>query len=144
MNKFISKTAIITFGLLTILTFNQTISAHFCDTKPPQNGNEKVWTLIRVNGEKINTGKATLALDFKKKRVGGSGGCNSFGGDLEKKGSKIKISRIISTKMFCKDGSDAENKYLTTLEKANKMKIAGGKLQLFSGETIVLEFVAET
>jgi len=140
MNKLISKFAILTFGFLTILTFNQAISGQFCGTKPPKSVSQKVWTLTQINGESINTDKATISLDFDKNRVGGKGGCNGFGGTLEKNGDEIKISQIISTKMFCEEGSDVENKYLSTLEKVTKYQINGGKLQMLNGDTIVLEF----
>lgn len=140
MNKLINKFAILTFGLFTILTFNQTISAQFCGTMPPKSDGEKIWTLTEINGETINSDKATLTLDFEKNRVGGKGGCNGFGGTLEKTDAGIKISRIISTKMYCEDGSEIENKYLPTLEKVNKLKFVDGRLQLLSGETVVLEF----
>lgn len=140
MNKFINKFAILTVGLFTILTFNQMISAQFCGTMPPKSDGEKIWILTGINGATINSGRATLTLDFEKNRISGKGGCNGFGGNLEKTKAGIKISQIISTKMYCEDGSEIENKYLSTLEKVNKLKLADGKLQLLSGETVVLEF----
>lgn len=143
MYKLINKFAILTLGLWTILFFNQTISAQFCGTPTPKNGSEKVWTLIEINGEAVKTDKATISLDFEKNQVGGKGGCNGFGGTLEKNGDEIKISEIISTKMFCEDSSEVENKYLSTLVKVNKLQMRDGKLQLLNGDTIVLEFAAK-
>lgn len=147
MNKLINKFAILTFGLFAILFFNQAISAQKCGTIAPENSSElngKNWQLTTINGETINTDESTIVFDFEKNRVGGKGGCNSFGGTLTVNGNEIKISQIISTKMFCENGSDVENKYLSTLEKVTKYKTSDDKLQLLNGETIVLEFAPKS
>ena len=91
----------------------------------------------------VNAPKASISFDLDKSTVGGNGGCNGFGGNLVKNGSKIKISQIISTKMFCEATSDVENKFLGNLDRVTKYQITGGKLFLLAGETIVLEFTAK-
>lgn len=115
-------------------------------TQPQNNSglNGKVWRLTAIDGNAVNTDKATLSFDFDKNRVGGNGGCNGFGGTLSGGSGEIKISQVISTKMFCENGSDVENKYLPKLEQVNKYRIAGGKLQLLSSDKIVLEFTAKS
>jgi heat shock protein HslJ len=143
MNKYINKYALLTFGLFTILIFNQPIFAQTCK-RNYADLNGKVWQLTAIDGNAVNTDKATLSFDFDKNRVGGNGGCNGFGGTLTANGGEIKISQIISTKMFCENGSDVENKYLPKLEQVNKYKISDGKLQLLNNEMMVLEFTAKS
>ena len=104
----------------------------------------KIWQLTTIDGNAVNPDKATISFDFDKNRVGGNGGCNGFGGTLSSNNGEIKISQIISTKMFCENGSDVENKYLPKLEQVNKYQIADGKLQLLSSDKIVLEFTAKS
>lgn len=101
------------------------------------------WRLTTIDGKKINTDKSFINFDTDKKSVGGNGGCNGFGGNLSVSGSAIKITQIISTRMFCEDTSDAENKFLRNLERATKYKISGGKLVLFAADKIILEFAAK-
>jgi len=98
------------------------------------------WKLIKVEGAAVNSPKASIRFNTDKKTVGGNGGCNGFGGDFAKKGNEIKITQIISTKMFCDETSDVENKFLGNLERVTKYQISGGKLLLFAAGTIVLEF----
>lgn len=98
-----------------------------------------VWQLTAIDG--VATDRATFSFDFVKKSVGGNGGCNAFGGNLSGKLGAIKISEIFSTKMFCEDISDTENKYLAKLKQVTNYRIVGGKLQMLNGESVVLEFV---
>lgn len=100
------------------------------------------WQLKRIEGKAVNTNRAFIRFDDEKKSAGGNGGCNGFGGDLEKNGSKIKISNVISTKMYCENGSDVENKFLSRLERVNNYEIKNGKLFLKKDDKILLEFTA--
>ena len=120
-----------------------TANANIGDEKPLWGSaelNGKVWQLRAIDGAAVNSDRATFSFDFDKNRVGGNGGCNGFGGTLTETGDGIKISQIISTKMFCENGSDVENRYFSALEKVTKYQIREGKLQLLNGATIVLEF----
>ncbi len=80
----------------------------------------RVWKLMKVEGVAVNASKASISFNLEKNTVGGNGGCNGFGGDLAKKGNEIKISQIISTKMFCDQTSEIENKFLENLERVTK------------------------
>ncbi len=143
MKKLTNKFAILTFGLFIVLIFNQANFGQKSGTNSPaQNSklNGKIWQLTQINGEAVSIDRTTIQFNFDKKRVGGNGGCNGFGGTLKASGKQIKISEIISTKMFCENDSDVENKYLSTLETATKFRVADGKLQLLKNKKIVLEF----
>lgn len=101
------------------------------------------WKLTKIEGQIINNEKAFIRFDESKNSAGGNGGCNVFGGNLEKNGSQIKISEVFSTKMYCENGSDVENKFFANLDRVTKYEIKGKKLFLMRGETILLEFEAK-
>lgn len=98
------------------------------------------WKLTRIEGKQINNDKAFIRFDDTKSSAGGNGGCNAFGGNFKKNGNQIKISQIISTKMYCENGSDVENKFFAALDRVNEYEIKDGKLFLMSGKSIILEF----
>ena len=100
------------------------------------------WQLLKIEGEKVNTTRAFIKFDETKKTAGGNGGCNVFGGNFSKNGFAIKISQIISTKMFCEETSSIESKFLQNLEKVTRYQFFDGKLILLGGEKPLLEFGA--
>ncbi len=100
------------------------------------------WKLTRIEGNIVNNEKAFIRFDETKNSAGGNGGCNVFGGSFSKNGNQIKISQIISTKIFCENGSDVENKFFANLDRVTNYEIKNGKLFLMTNETIVLEFEA--
>jgi heat shock protein HslJ len=92
------------------------------------------WFLQTLNGRKVSDadftkGLATIDLDPTANRVSGFGGCNSINGTLTIfDGKKIKMEKIISTKMFCE--GVPENEYLTALRNATNFSVVDNKLQL--------------
>lgn len=99
------------------------------------------WKLTRIENRPINSkSKAAISFDQRNNRVSGNGGCNGFGGNLSINGSSIRVSQVISTKMFCEQGSDVENGFFNQLERVTRFDLNNGKLQLFNGSRIVLEF----
>ena len=101
------------------------------------------WKLTRIEGNAVNNDRAFIKFDEQKKSVGGNGGCNVFGGSFSKNGSKLKISDVISTKMFCENGSDVENEFFANLDRVTEYEIKNGKLFLMKNERVVLEFEAK-
>jgi heat shock protein HslJ len=98
------------------------------------------WKLMKINVENVGASKAFVKFDEAKNSVGGNGGCNSFGGQMVKNGAKLNLSQIFSTKMFCEQRSEIENKFLGSLEKVTKYTIAENRLSLKSGDIVLLEF----
>lgn len=98
------------------------------------------WKLTRIEGNVVKNEKAFIRFDETKNSAGGNGGCNVFGGSLSKIGNKLKISEVFSTKMFCQDGSDVENKFFANLDRVTEYEIKDGKLFLMANRTVVLEF----
>ena len=98
------------------------------------------WKLTRIEGSVIKNDRAFIRFDETKNSAGGNGGCNVFGGSLSKIGNKLKISEVFSTKMFCQNGSDVENKFFTNLDRVTEYEIRDEKLFLMANKTVVLEF----
>ncbi len=92
------------------------------------------WFLQTLNGRKVtdadfSRGLATIDLDPTANRVSGFGGCNNINGTLTiYDGKKIKMEKIISTKMFCE--GVPENEYLTALRNTTNFSVVDNKLQL--------------
>ena len=78
-------------------------------------------------------------------RVGGSTGCNNYGGAYEVRGDTISIGRLVSTRRACLDqnANEQERLFLAALEAANRFRLSSNRLTIFSdrGRT-VLNFVS--
>jgi heat shock protein HslJ len=57
------------------------------------------WTLSRIDDRSVKGSQATL--EFTERRLGGSTGCNSYGGVWEPVGDRIRVGRIASTLIAC-------------------------------------------
>lgn len=101
------------------------------------------WKLIAVDGASVEVEKAFIKFDETKKSAGGNGGCNVFGGSFERNGKQIKISEVAATMMFCGAASEIEKKFLDSLNRVTRYEIRSGKLFLYAGDKIVLEFAAK-
>lgn len=98
------------------------------------------WQLIKINNQDVGKTRAFIKFDESKNSVGGNGGCNGFGGKLEKNGNKIKLSQIFSTKMFCESGSEIESKFLGGLERVTTYSVTKDRLILRAGDETILAF----
>lgn len=100
------------------------------------------WLLTSLNGTPVVSG-STVTLTFDKKSLGGSGGCNSYGGDYTLRGTKLSMENIYSTEMYCEASGvmDQEAQYFELLSKAESFSISGDVLTLStsSGDTLVFE-----
>lgn len=102
------------------------------------------WQLIEINGKPVNAADfgngaptANFSTDFK---VGGKGGCNTYGGsyNLNDKGG-MNISQLFSTKMWC-ENAQGETAYFKALEGVNAAKVESDKLTLMKDVDAVLVF----
>ena len=105
------------------------------------------WSLKKIydsgKEEAINT-KAFIRFDKEKGSAGGNGSCNSFGSTASINGNEVSLKNIFSTKMYCEQVQQIENKFLGSLEKANRYEIKDKSLFLYSDKDLLLEFaVAE-
>jgi heat shock protein HslJ len=79
----------------------------------------------------------TITLKFGADgRAGGSGGCNSYGGEYSERGDTLSIGQIISTKRACLEqgANEQEQRYLSALESAGSFKLSDGRLTIFRGD----------
>lgn len=95
-------------------------------------------TLVAITGAFIN-------FDSRKGSAGGNSGCNVFGGEFAAKGSKIKITDLISTMRACiEDGKmDVEREFLKGLREADRYEIKGGRLFLYDRKQLLLTLRGE-
>ena len=101
------------------------------------------WSLKKVynNGkeETVNT-KAFIRFDQEKGSAGGNGSCNGFGSNATINGNEVGFKNIFSTKMYCEQVQQVENKFLGSLEKVSRYEIKDKSLFLYRNNELLLEF----
>jgi heat shock protein HslJ len=104
------------------------------------------WSLRKIydNGkpEEVST-NAFIRFDKEKASAGGNGSCNSFGSTASVSGSEVNFKNIFSTKMYCEQVQQVENKYLKQLQVVNRFEIKEKSLILYKDKEKLLEFAAE-
>ena len=104
------------------------------------------WELKKIHYkdsvQEVNT-RAFIRFDAEKKRAGGNGSCNTFGGSLLVLNDAISISQIFSTKMYCEGVQQMEDSFFKQLGKVNRYEIKDKALTLFHDKEIVLVFESE-
>lgn len=103
------------------------------------------WELKKIdtgNGLESVSVKAFIRFHAEKNSAGGNGSCNQFGSTVQRNGSKISFSNIVSTKMFCEGSQKTEDAFFRHLEKVTRFKIEGKTLYLLQDNRVLLEFVA--
>jgi heat shock protein HslJ len=102
------------------------------------------WLLKSINEKAVSLGTEVPFLNFDsgKKSAGGNSGCNVFGGNYEADGSRIKFSDIISTMRACEfeDRMSIERGFLEGLQNADRFEIKNGRLFIYKGGDLLLEF----
>src|SRR6187397_361779 len=103
------------------------------------------WSLKKVyidsKEETVNT-KAFIRFDKEKGSAGGNGSCNSFGSTATINGNEVSFKNIFSTKMYCEQVQQIENKFLGSLEKVIRYEIKDKSLFLYKDKELLLEFAA--
>ena len=103
------------------------------------------WSLKKIytdgKEEAIST-KAFLRFDKEKGSAGGNGSCNSFGSSTTINGNNVSFKNTFSTKMYCEQVQQIENKFLGSLEKVTRYEIKDRLLFLYSDKELLLEFAA--
>jgi putative lipoprotein len=95
------------------------------------------WKLTALDGTPVAAGVAST-LVISADRVGGNGGCNTFGGDLTTTPDGIDISQVFSTMMAC-DGLQQEQAFFAALEATDDYALVDGNLHLLQNGTAVAE-----
>jgi heat shock protein HslJ len=79
----------------------------------------------------------TITLSFGADgRAGGSGGCNSYGGEYRERGDELSFGPIVSTKRACLDerANRQEQRYLSALGAASRFRLSNGRLTIFQSD----------
>jgi len=104
------------------------------------------WALKKIfdsgKEEAVNT-KAFIRFDKEKGSAGGNGSCNSFGSTVSINGNEVGFNNIFSTKMYCEQVQQIENKFLGRLEKVTRYEIKDKKLLFYNDKELILEFAVE-
>lgn len=100
------------------------------------------WKLVKLYGEDLSAlnPPITLTINEAQKKINGFAGCNRFFGGYDLNQSALKFSNTGSTKMFCQDKSEIEDKYFKALSEVQSFQSESGKLFLITGEKTILEF----
>jgi heat shock protein HslJ len=87
--------------------------------------------------------KAFIRFDKDKGSAGGNGSCNSFGSTATVNENEVSFNNIFSTKMYCEQVQQIENKYLGNLGKVTRYEIKDKNLLLYADKELMLEFSVE-
>jgi heat shock protein HslJ len=90
-----------------------------------------VWLLDELAGEPALADVTVTAQFGADGTLGGSGGCNSYGGPYTVDGDQITIGPLASTMMACAEEiMDQEIQYLAALESAATFSVSGVQLEM--------------
>lgn len=133
---FISAGAFVLTSAFMLRKENRALQKPLYDTR---------WSLKTIHtgsgSEEVLT-KAFIRFNHVKQSAGGNGGCNSFGGTVFTEGSKIRLSHIFSTKMYCEGIQPTEDTFFKLLEQATRYVIVDNRLVLYREDDPLLEFMA--
>ncbi|NOT39738.1 MAG: META domain-containing protein [Alphaproteobacteria bacterium] len=96
---------------------------------PPLAGSQ--WVLKAMSGWEMGKAPQVPTLNFQSDtQVGGRGGCNSWGGSYELKGTSVRFGQMRSTLMACAYGMDVETRFHEMLREVRTLTVAGDTLTL--------------
>ena len=109
--------------------------------------NNTYWKLLKVDGFNQDIAglqkEAFIRFDSAGSKFSGTAGCNRMMGTFIATGNTIKIGPSAATRMMCPSPlMELETAFEKAIGKADTYNIAGKKLQLKSGESVLAEFVA--
>jgi putative lipoprotein len=88
------------------------------------------WTLSSLDGVPLgpNIRRAPTIHFRTETNVGGNGGCNTWGGTYELKGSTIKFGQMQTTLMACEGGTNVEGPFHDMLGRTRTVAASGTTL----------------
>ncbi|HAE59481.1 MAG TPA: hypothetical protein DCG54_08235 [Anaerolineae bacterium] len=95
------------------------------------------WALVEISGQPVVAGSSPT-LSFEEEQAGGSGSCNSFGGEYTLDNGKLTFGPLMSTMMYCKDTMEQETAYLAALQSAAAYQMEDGRLLILDAEGVVV------
>lgn len=103
------------------------------------------WTLLALEGWAVGTPRAgaqspTLEWDAEESRISGSAGCNQYSGRGFLRGTLLVAEALASTRMFCADIMETEERFLEVLSEGGAVRLEDGSLILYAGSVEVARF----
>jgi heat shock protein HslJ len=99
------------------------------------------WVLTSLAGSPPLEG-TTLTVEFSNGEIGGSSGCNSFGGTYEARRKKLEVGELMSTLMACTDTGvmDQEQAFIGYLQDSASYEVNDTELKIITTEGTELVF----
>ncbi len=99
------------------------------------------WTLTAIN-DTPSLSNTSVTIEFTDGQMGGSSGCNSYGGAYKASGNKISTDSINMTLMACLDAGvmEQESAFLEILQNAQTFELTEGQLLILSSDGKSLRF----
>ncbi len=126
-----------------------------CQKRPVPGGGQRsptelentYWKLVRLGDKRVsvveNRPEPHLRLVAQERKVQGSAGCNTFGGQYQLEGENLRLGPVVTTRMACSQGMEQEQEFYQALEATAKWKVAGEHLELYgSGGELLASFEA--
>jgi len=92
-------------------------------------------SMLDTNGSMAGVpSQPPVTLEFRDRgTLGGSGGCNRYGGSYQRNGSQVTIGQVFSTLRYCEEAgvSRRESAYLGLLGEVRMYRIEGDSLRFF-------------
>lgn len=94
-----------------------------------------IWGLYAMDGNILNSPnkRPKLEINLSNNSFLGNGFCNQISGEVHALNNKIEFSKIVSTRMACKN-LDFENQYLNILQNTLDYKIVKNQLILYNSQ----------
>jgi heat shock protein HslJ len=132
-------------GIFILVIFILAIGLAGCGEGDSPQMEDITWVLESY-GEPGNTNPAleeteiTVLFDSARGEVGGSAGCNGYGGTYELDGNELTFpGPFILTMMYCNEQiNDQEKEYTSILQDAASYEIKGGKLTIYCGDNVLI------
>ena len=110
--------------------------------KPDTSLKNTNWCLVSLDGQPAMA-DVEVTLNLEDGQLGGSDGCNAYGGSYTSKGSEFAVGTdIVSTMMYCNDEINNQSvTYYTALNQAASFKLKGQTLSLLdTNGSVLMEF----
>jgi heat shock protein HslJ len=119
------------FKVFIILGLVVSMLLSSCSKNNPISLDGSAWILTELNGQPVLS-EPLVTLSFNAGKLGGTDGCNHYGGSYTVKGSQFSAGKeLFSTLMACEEGiMQQASAYLSALTSAVQYEINGEKLSL--------------
>lgn len=91
------------------------------------------WDVVSYGGQ-TPLPDAPITLSFEAEELGGTTGCNHYGGPYTTEGASFSVGELVSTQIFCEGLMDQEAAYLNMLRAAQSITLDDGRLTIHTAE----------